>query len=358
MNCYYYYKILLNKRLMMSIKFIGASLLVLFAQVLFAQSIDIGIFKSTINSDQIDIKIKPDFDIADDETVTAILYTVRWNDPELIINTEFVFPFFLSPQGDPEEYNGYYYQVFAAVPVNALALMANQEFIASSFTFINGDCASFEIIEDGWTQVNNGNVYFEFLGGDVSGIIYAPIVNLGSVGGIIAGGGNINLGESTGLLTLSDFTGNINIWQRKIDDGVWTDLPSTSGLVSYSEIPTNAGIWFYRCETQLGECAPDYSEPAQVVVTDTITSISEGSFLNGNNIKFFASANTINLERQDSEMLKGIVQVYNLQGQKIFENNISKIRSYSFNPLVHGIIIITFYDESSRKLYKSKILLK
>lgn len=332
--------------------------LVLFTHILKAQSIDIGIFQSTDNTDQIDVKIKPDFDIADDETITAILYTVRWNDPDLVINTEFVFPFFLSPQGEPEEFDGHYYQVFAAVPVNAIALMANQEFIASSFTFTNGDCASFEIIEDDWTQANNGNVYFEFLGEDVTGIIYESIVELGSGGGIVIGGGNINLGESIGLLTLTDFTGSINIWQRKIDDGVWNDLPSTSGLVSFSEIPTSAGIWHYRCEIQLIECAPVYSEPAQVLVTDTITSISEGSFLNRNKIEFFASANTINLKRQDSEILDGIVQVYNLQGQKIFENNISKIGSYSFNPPAHGIMVVTFYDKSSRKLYKSKIFLK
>ena len=53
---------------------------------------------------------------------------------------------------------------------------ANEEYLISTFTYTNGECVNFEIIEDEWTQANNGNVYFEFMGVEVTGIIYEPLV--------------------------------------------------------------------------------------------------------------------------------------------------------------------------------------
>ena len=339
-------------------KIVFCWLLIVIAHMLFAQSIDIGIFESTVASGQIDVKIRPDFDIAEDETVTAILYTIRWNDPLITINTEFIYPFFISPQGPPVEYNGYYYQVFGAVPVNAMAMNANQEYIASSFTYTNGDCARFEIIEDEWTQANNGNVYFEFLGEDVTGMIYNPVVELGSVGGVIEGGGTINLGESTGDLTLSDYTGNINIWQHRLDEGTWSDISFTAGLVSYSETPTIAGLWEYRCEVQEGTCPAEYSETAQVIVLDTIVSTRPGIESIENTVEIFSDGNIIYLKSTYSKRLKGKLTVYSLLGRKIFNENISEVKIYTVNPESHGIQIITFFDESTNKLYKEKVLLR
>lgn len=350
-------KFRLSSLLIKQLKLLTCLFLLLFIHFSFGQSIDIGIFESTLTSGQMDIKIRPDYDIADDETITAILYTVRWNDPLITISTEFIFPFFISPQGTAVEYNGYYYQVFAAVPVNALAFMANQEFIASSFTYTDGECAQFEIIEDDWTQANNGNVYFEFLGEDVTGIIYEPFINFGSMGGFVEGGGTINLGESTGILTISDYAGDINSWQKRFNEGTWSEIPLTSGLVNYSETPSSAGSWEYRCEVQQGECPVDYAQVVQVIVLDTITDIPETE-QKENTVEILSVDRNIQLKRLNSEKLEGITCVYNLYGQKIFEINISEIKTYSFKLDVHGIFIVTFFDEMSKKIYKKKVVIK
>ena len=43
-----------------------------------ADQIDIGISESTTIPGQIDIKIRPDFDIYEPQTITALLYTIRF----------------------------------------------------------------------------------------------------------------------------------------------------------------------------------------------------------------------------------------------------------------------------------------
>lgn len=332
--------------------------LFLFNQILFAQNIDIGIFESAVTSDQIEIIIRPDFDIAEDETITAILYTVKWNDSAITINTEFIFPFFISPQGDPVEDNGYFYQVFAAVPVNPIAILANEEFIASSFTFTNGECATFEIIEDQWTQANNGNVYFEFLGNDVSGIIYEPNVEFGSVGGIITGGGTINLGESTGILTLADYSGNINLWQSKLNEEEWLPISSTSGLVDYSEIPISTGIWQYRCELQHGDCDVVYSDLAQVIVLDTLTNIPDSFKIENNDLKVSSNGKNILIKNLSLENLEGKIMAYNLLGVQLLDGNVTGSNEYSFHLHVQGIVIVNYIDAASGILHLKKVLLK
>lgn len=248
-----------------------------------ANQIDIGISESSTIPGQVDIKIRPDFNIVTPQTVTAILYTIRWNDPSIIITTLNFYPFFISPIGQPEEYNGYYYQSFAAVPFNSVAINANQEYLASSFTFTNGDCTFFEIIEDEWTLANNGNLYLEFVGNDVSGIIYEPVLNFGSLGGNIAGIDTVYFGNSTGPMTLSNYQGSVLTWQRKIDDASWVDIPGSSGLSTYSETPSTIGSYNYRTRVQNGICPEVFSEilNIQVVLHEIeldLTVFLEGGF--------------------------------------------------------------------------------
>lgn len=250
-----------------------------------ANQIDIGISESSAIPGQIDIKIRPDFNIVTPQTITAILYTIRWDDPSIIINTQNFYPFFISPIGQPEEYNGFYYQSFAAVPFISVAINANQEYLASSFTFTNGDCSSFEIIENDWTAANNGNLYLEFIGTDVSGIIYEPIINLGSIGGTIVGNDSIYVNSSTGPMNLTNNQGDILTWQRKIDNNSWIDIAGTSGLTTYSETPMTIGSYSYRTIVQNGTCTVVYSEMLNIQVIDheeielSIKVYLEGGFL-------------------------------------------------------------------------------
>jgi len=234
-----------------------------------ATQIDIGIFESA-EPDKIEIKIRPDFDIESNQTLTGILYTVRWDGPFVNISTQYVPPFYVQPQGGPEFFNGYYYQVFASTPLSPLQMNAGEEYLLSSFTFINGNCSNFQIIEDEWTQINNGNVYLELLGIDVTGIIYEPDVFLGSFAESVIGVDTVFLGNSTGPMLLGDYNGTIQSWQRQINGGPWNDISGTSGLTSYSETPASMGNFGYRVKVQNGSCPVVYSDAHYITVVDDI----------------------------------------------------------------------------------------
>jgi hypothetical protein len=259
------------------------------SQTIFAQygNIDIGIFEATSPANTIQVKLRPDFQIDPIETISGILYTVRWEDPTISITMNYISPYFVAPQGSPVLYNGHYYQIFAAVPFSPVGTTINpgDELLISSFSFTGGACSYFEIIENDWTIAHNGGVYLEFLGTEVTGIIYKPIVQLGSVGGNVSGGGTIAIGESTGTLTLTDYTGVILKWQKRLNSGSWADIPGTSGLPNYSEIPTSAGVWEYRAAIQKGTCPVAYATPALVTVigvTQWTGNIDDDWFKTGN----------------------------------------------------------------------------
>ena len=80
--------------------------------------------------------------------------------------------------------------------------------------------------------------------------------------------------------------------------------------------------------------------------------------LKENKVEIYCNGNDIHLISPYSKSLEGDLIVYNLFGQKIFEKNISEIKTCNFILDAHGILIITFFDESSKKLYKEKVLLK
>lgn len=256
---------------------IGSPFRLLFAMLLFltftlsstAQQLDVGIFESA-TPNKIEVKLRPDFTINPDETITAILYTLRWNDPTITITqVDYIYPYFVLLDGDPVSYNGYTYQVFSCIPTTAVGetISPGQEILISSFTYTGGDCSFFELADDGWTQANNGGPYFEFLGLDYTGIIYEPIVAFGPVGGQVAGGGNIYFGQSTGTLTLTGYYGTITEWQRQFNTGPWTGIAGTAGLTEYSEIPGAAGTWRYRVALDEGSCPTAYSAHAEVNVS-------------------------------------------------------------------------------------------
>jgi hypothetical protein len=338
----------------LKLKFVLVSLITI--HVAFAESIDIGIFESTTNSDQIDIRIRPDFNIAENQTITAILYTVRWDEPSVEISTQYIYPFFVSPQGTAIQFNDHYYQLFAAVPMISIAMNANSEYTVSSFTFTNGDCANFEIIEDDWTQGHNGNVYLEFLGEDVTGIIYEPIVEFGSNGGIVTGGGTIQAGESTGNLLLSGQNGFVNFWQKRLDGDSWTIIDATAGLVTYNEVPSTTGVWEYRCAVQNDDCPEAYSQIAQVVVIDSIATTIITESIN-DVIEISCYGNSIYLINQGSERVEGELVVINLLGQKIFSKHISTLEFCQIDVKLSGIVLIIFKEELSGRVFTEKTMI-
>ncbi len=88
-----------------------------------------------------------------------------------------------------------------------------------------------------------------------------------SVGGEVSGGSSpICLGSSTGTLTLSGHTGDIDRWQRSSDGGsTWTDISHIA--TSYSETPPSAGTWLYRAVVESSPCSEDFSIAQSIVVS-------------------------------------------------------------------------------------------
>ncbi|MFP4459592.1 MAG: hypothetical protein ACLFSQ_08410 [Candidatus Zixiibacteriota bacterium] len=87
--------------------------------------------------------------------------------------------------------------------------------------------------------------------------------------GTVSGGGTIELGESTGMLALSGYTGSVLNWQRRLDGGAWTNISHTSDV--YSETPSSSGTWDYRSHIQSGVCPSAYSDYATVIVNPSST---------------------------------------------------------------------------------------
>jgi hypothetical protein len=261
----------LEKSICRKLSFILLLLALGSGQFVNAQQIDVGLFTSSFGA-TLDVNIRPDYQINTGETIDGILYTIRWPDdyPDLTFTqtaSQLGFGYSVAPLGPPVLEGNFYYQVFGGTPYSALTfdLLAGQEYMLAAY-LITGSygCAYFELIDDDWTQSNNGGPYFSVGGSDRTGIIYEPLVAFGSYGGSVSGGSTIILGQSTGTLTLENYNGTINKWQKRVDAGAWTDIANTSA--TYSEIPSSTGTWEYRAEVQEGSCSAAMSLPDTVIV--------------------------------------------------------------------------------------------
>ncbi|MCD4726145.1 MAG: hypothetical protein K8R46_00645 [Pirellulales bacterium] len=239
------------------------------------EQVDVGIFEST--PDTLVIKARPNYNIPD-LALTNVQFTIKWSETSQVTSTEAPFSYInfvfgISAQGPAVIYNGYRYQIYAAVNGNLIDWTAGEEYPICEivYNYSGGDCTEFEIASDSWTAANNGEYYFEVLGDNKTGIKYQPAVNLGSEGGSVTGSTTICLGDNTGNLSLVNYCCTVNKWQKRLNSGSWTDIPSTSGLTQYSEIPSSAGIWEYRAEVQRYSCPVDYSLPAVIIVESATT---------------------------------------------------------------------------------------
>jgi PKD repeat protein len=108
---------------------------------------------------------------------------------------------------------------------------------------------------------------------DVHYINVFPLV----VAGAVNSDATICEGSSTGVLTLTGYTGTVVKWQKS-DDGVnWTDISNTTD--TYSEVPATTGTWYYRAEVQSGVCGSEFSTAAVITVdpatvTGTLTALT------------------------------------------------------------------------------------
>ncbi len=163
-----------------------------------ASQVDIGIFEAAAPN-RIDVKIRPDFTINSNLTITNIIYTIRWEDPTINISLINVAPYNMIPYQSPVFDGGFYYQRFYSFPNNPVGttILPGEERLISSFTYTGGPNAYFEIIVNSWTQSNGGNYYLELQGSNRTGVIYQPIAPVGDLN--INCPSNITLNNASGL---------------------------------------------------------------------------------------------------------------------------------------------------------------
>jgi len=229
--------------------------------------IDAGIFEDS-GGTVFTIKARPAYTISGLALTNAQL-TIRWEETSGVTGLTWQGTSIgLMPQGGVITENGYHYQVYGSFGGGTLNWAAGNEYTILTIAPDNPDvdCAKFEIALDDWTASHNGDLYFEVVGADRTGVRYRPYLNYGSEGGSVDGDSSIYLGESTGLMTLQNYSGDILGWQRNANQQGWLDIANTAGMASYEEIPSPDGLYRYRTAVQLGDCPVAYSTAATVTV--------------------------------------------------------------------------------------------
>lgn len=131
-----------------------------------SQTVQAGIFNPSSNT--IEVKAKPDLAISN--TSWGVTVTVRWLTSYGITLGTVTSPLGVSKQGSVGTNGSYSYQKFAIVQLSSgLNWTANSE--NSLFTFpIEGGTGTgtFEIVNDTWTGLNNGDFYFESNSNDIT----------------------------------------------------------------------------------------------------------------------------------------------------------------------------------------------
>jgi len=97
-----------------------------------------------------------------------------------------------------------------------------------------------------------------------SNVVEILVNPISILGGSISGNNHISYGSSSGILTLSGYTGTIQKWQKKLGNGSWQDISNITD--EYSETPISSGNWYYRVVVVSGSCAEANSSEFSIVV--------------------------------------------------------------------------------------------
>jgi hypothetical protein len=100
----------------------------------------------------------------------------------------------------------------------------------------------------------------------VSAMTGSAVVTMTStVGGTVSGPDTAIEGITQVNLALTSNTGNVLMWQKRLNSGDWIDIPNTA--TSYLEIPAQPGNWEYKALVQNGSCPVKSSASHLVVVS-------------------------------------------------------------------------------------------
>jgi hypothetical protein len=99
--------------------------------------------------------------------------------------------------------------------------------------------------------------------------------------GVVSGGSTIGFGMFTDTLTLTGNNGSVLGWQKRVDPGIFTDIPNTTGNQNHIEIPDIPGTWDYRVVVKNGTCPVNYSSYATVNVQPVSRTVNLKVYLQG-----------------------------------------------------------------------------
>lgn len=158
--------------------FAGLALLAMPALMQAQPNVDITLVDNGNN--ELEVRVRPDAGF--DGIFSSLVFTLRWNANDgadlgaisQVVPTIAYMP--ISKSGDQTDDNGDRYQVFAGFGFSPLSTFGvnwdpNTEYTLMTIPVVNG-ASAFELVNDNWTDANNGDYYISLGGQDRTGIIY------------------------------------------------------------------------------------------------------------------------------------------------------------------------------------------
>lgn len=184
-----------------------------------------------------------------------------------------------------------------------------------------------------------------------------PIVDSTISGSIVGENSSIIQHESTGNITLSGHTGNIEFWQRKKGTDLWTSISASAMVNPFSEILDEVGTYQYRVRVRNGACPFKYSNSISLIVDEVSLTDVDNQKINFNiypnptNGVF-----TLDLGSESSASLN--LSVINILGKVVFEKqNLSTKTPINIETAENGTYIIVL-KEGDKIVGAKQIIIK
>lgn len=146
------------------------------------------------------------------------------------------------------------------------------EIIPADAGSISGDSLKGMVI---WNPLFSGTAQIKVIGknnfgaGKSSDPLLVTIYPQTVAGSVFIGNKDICLGQTTGLLTLDGYSGDFIKWQKRVNNGVWSDIDNSTN--TNAEVPSSIGAWEYRVEVQSGVCSSLFSTSEIIIVNEKPT---------------------------------------------------------------------------------------
>jgi hypothetical protein len=132
--------------------------------------------------------------------------------------------------------------------------------------------------------------------GEVEDYTLSVMPNITQGGTLATSIASICIGSSTGTITLSNNSGTITDWEKRLNSGTWTSIGNTAN--TYSETPSETGTWDFRVEVDNGAA---YSNTVSIIVSPTTVG---GSVNGGSTICESENTGTLTLSGHTGSVLK------------------------------------------------------